>query len=108
MGVYASVYRSDYDSTLNAFFGASQIFIANTGGPFTPQEGDKVALIVPNARGTVKVVPANLVDGEWVADTRGMFGGTYADTSDGRFVDKVREVLGHDFYGAVAIHDRME
>ena len=37
-----------------------------------------------------------------------MMGGNYAATSDSRFSDKVEQMLGHHFYGAVPIHDRVE
>ena len=36
-----------------------------------------------------------------------MFGGNFGETSDSGF-QKVSEMLGHKFYGAVAIHDRVE
>lgn len=32
----------------------------------------------------------------------------YAATSDSRFADLVSQLTGHPFYGAVAIHDRIE
>ena len=37
-----------------------------------------------------------------------MMGGNYGSTSDSRFKDKLEEMLGERFYGAVAIHDRVE
>jgi hypothetical protein len=37
-----------------------------------------------------------------------MDGGNFAATSDSRFNEACRKLLGHDFYGAVAIHDRVE
>lgn len=37
-----------------------------------------------------------------------MFGGNYGASSDGRFGEACRKLLGHDFYGAVPIHDRFE
>lgn len=37
-----------------------------------------------------------------------MFGGCYVGASDSRFNRKLRSVLGSDFYGAVAFHDRQE
>lgn len=108
MGLYVYVYRSDYDCTLNYFYGAKEIFIANAEGPFTLRDGDKAGLIVPNTRGTVSIVPAKLEAGEWVPITGGMFGGTYATTSDSRFSNKVEQVLGHKLYGAISVHDRFE
>ena len=37
-----------------------------------------------------------------------MMGGNYAATSDSRFSDKIEQMLGHHFYGAIPIHDRVE
>jgi hypothetical protein len=37
-----------------------------------------------------------------------MAGGNFGSTSDGRFSEACRKLLGHDFYGAVPIHDRFE
>jgi hypothetical protein len=37
-----------------------------------------------------------------------MFGGNYAETSDGRFTEALRELTGAKFYGAVPIFDRYE
>jgi hypothetical protein len=36
-----------------------------------------------------------------------MFGGNYAGTSDSRFGEAVKEMIGHK-YGPVGIHDRVE
>jgi len=37
-----------------------------------------------------------------------MFGGNYASTSDSRFGEAVEKIIGTRFYGAVAVHDRVE
>jgi hypothetical protein len=37
-----------------------------------------------------------------------MFGGNYAAASDSRFSELCEKLLGTSFYGAVAIHDRVE
>lgn len=37
-----------------------------------------------------------------------MFGGNFAHTSDSRAADLFATLLGHRFYGALAIHDRIE
>ena len=50
----------------------------------------------------VRLVPA-VLDGKWT-----MMGGNFAYTSDGRFGAAIKAMLGQDFYGAVAIHDRCE
>jgi hypothetical protein len=50
----------------------------------------------------VKVIP------EEAEGKQTMMGGNYAATSDSRFSDKIEEMLGVHFYGAVPIHDRVE
>jgi hypothetical protein len=37
-----------------------------------------------------------------------MFGGSYAMTSDSRFVERIRHLLDFDFYGAIPVHDWTE
>jgi hypothetical protein len=37
-----------------------------------------------------------------------MMGGNFVHTSDSRVSDLVRKLLGHRFYGAIALHDRWE
>lgn len=39
---------------------------------------------------------------------RFMAGGNYAATSDSRVTDIISAMLGHRFYGALAVHDRYE
>lgn len=109
MGLYANVYRSSYDCSLNVFYGSERIWIANTEGPFEFREGDKAGLIVRGYfEGSAKIVPAVLIEGQWVADTRGMMGGTYCSHSDSRFADTVEAVSGNRWLGALPIHDRIE
>jgi hypothetical protein len=45
---------------------------------------------------------------ESVKDKGRMFGGNYAAASDSRFSELCEKLLGTSFYGAVAIHDRVE
>lgn len=108
MGIYADIYRGTYDSERNRFYGKKELIIVNAQGPFTPRDGDSVAMICSNANGSVAIRPAKLVNDQWVAETYGMNGGTYASASDSRFSDAVEKILGFRFYGAVAIHDRFE
>ena len=44
----------------------------------------------------------------WNEDQHTMDGGNYAATCDSRFNSAIKELIGHHFYGAVAIHDRVE
>lgn len=54
--------------------------------------------------GTVRAKPVHF-DGKapWY-----MFGGCFIHTSDSRFTEAVRKIVGGEFYGAVALHDRTE
>ena len=65
--------------------------------------------LVPNTRGTAKLVLAEPV--KWVhnADKKvgPSNGGNYA-TGDSRFNREVERITGSPFYGAIAIHDRYD
>ena len=83
--------------------------ITNCDGPFDPSDDYPSAQLVMKDFGgsmgrIVKVVPTEELDkGSWT-----MFGGNYAGSGDSRFGAKIDELLGHHFYGAVPIHDRVE
>lgn len=99
MGIIASIYRSDYDSAMNAFYGKSSITIINIDGPFEPTDERPAAILVDGPRGTKHIKPADDYSDK---DGVQMAGGTFANTSDSRFSEAV------GFYGAVSIHDRRE
>lgn len=107
----ASIYRAEYDSALNAFYGVDRVFIANADGPFTPSENDKVALLIAgHLKGNVILVPAYFDEAlsMWQPRRGGMAGGTFAYTSDSRFTDTLEKITGTRLYGAVSVHDRFE
>ena len=109
MGLYASIYRSDYDCDLNVFHGVKRLWIANADGPFEYRLGDTPALIVKGYyANTAKIVPAYFENGLWVPNTSGMFGGTYCDGADSRFGEAVERIAGFRWLGALPIHDRIE
>jgi hypothetical protein len=116
MGLLASIYRSGRGDFSNGGISgqAERVCIVNIAGPFTPDEDTPAVMLVPgNLRGTVKAVPAVPIGDGYVpmapADMIGpMDGGTYVATSDSRFGDKIAELCGVRFYGAVALHDRYE
>jgi len=87
--------------------GVKGLCITNCEGPFEPSEGYPSAQLVTHSFAfgkIVKIVPTEELDkGSWT-----MFGGNYAASGDSRFGAKVDELLGHHFYGAVPIHDRVE
>ena len=81
--------------------------ITNVAGPFDPCELYPAAELVKQTFGhgpSVKIVPTEeIAKKSWC-----MFGGHYGATSDSRFGEAVEEMLGHGFYGALPIHDRVE
>jgi hypothetical protein len=117
MGLIVDVYRSASrmgDCTLGGISSRfTRLCVVNVGGPFEPDdETPAVILNVRNIMGGQKVlsiVPAEKIGGgyepvkSWV-----MMGGNYAATPDSRFSEKCEELTGQSFYGAVAIHDRIE
>jgi hypothetical protein len=107
MGLILSVYRNaeltgDYSNNgESARF--SKLTVINCEGPFEPTDDAPAVLLESHVRGCLRLRPLSL-DVKRVI----MFGGNYAATSDSRFSGKCRELLGGNFYGAVAIHDRVE
>jgi hypothetical protein len=92
----------------------SELLLVNVQGPIgnQAQHYQKAMLVPGNGPGLVKIVPAfktHPEDTEWRPDPRHcMMGGNYASTSDSRFHAAVRWITGHESYGAVPIHDRIE
>lgn len=84
--------------------------IMEIDGPFEPNEDYPRAFIEKQSFGfgcSLKLVPEGKED-KWT-----MFGGNYATTSDSRFGDYCRKLMGDDCgnvygLGPVAIHDRVE
>lgn len=104
MGLIVTVYRNagGYDCTMN---GASKRYdkftVINAEGPFEPTDEAPAAILKPYV-GTVHLRPVECGE-KWT-----MMGGNYAACSDSRFSQAVEKLLGHKFYGAVPIHDRIE
>lgn len=97
MGLHVNIYTSN--NTTNTIKGYC---LTNVDGPFDPCADYPAAKLVKKTRGAVSLVPEKL-EHKWT-----MMGGNYAGTPDSRFRRQVESLLGHDFYGAVAIHDRVE
>jgi hypothetical protein len=119
MGLIVEVYKSarkgmfsGMDCTLGGISSkAGALCIVNIDGPFEPSsEYPAALLILGNLPGIVRIVPAEKTEaGGWQKIPQWwMFGGNYAGTSDSRFSEAIERLLGHRFYGAVAIHDRNE
>jgi hypothetical protein len=113
MGLNISVYRNadDRDCTLNGISSRFKtLCIVNISGPFVPGPHAAPALLMSgNLPGTLKIVPAVPDEvGGWKPLSGTMMGGNYGACSDSRFSEACESILGRRFYGAVAIHDRVE
>lgn len=114
MGLNLTVYRTPVfgDCTLRGISSNhDEVVVVNVEGPSKPSDDRPAVMLVDGAlRGTVRIVPAvENPDGSWSPEPRWtMFGGNYAATSDSRWSEAIEARLGARFYGAVAIHDRIE
>tara|TARA_Y100000389_G_scaffold167437_1_gene172636 strand:+ start:84 stop:437 length:354 start_codon:yes stop_codon:yes gene_type:complete len=116
MGIHVSIYKETRDE--DSFFGdndctnggessyAKGFCVVNAEGPFEPCEDYPAAELVMaepiGGRKILRLIPVSK-KGKWT-----MFGGNYAGTSDSRFSRLCDQLLGGSFYGAVAVHDRVE
>jgi hypothetical protein len=107
MPLRLNIYRDTWNDSSNLFYGVETITVINIPGPFDPMPGDTVALLERHTSDACRIVPAILKAGEWVAVAGMTAGGSYAATSDSRFSGAMAELLGNNFYGAVAVHDRL-
>lgn len=114
MGLNISVYRdagNDGDCSLGGISSKhTTLCVVNISGPNVPGPNNPpVKLVHGNLPGTLKIVPAvPLAENCWRELGGTMMGGNYGATSDSRFSAACDSILGHRFYGAVAIHDRIE
>lgn len=118
MGLIVQVYRGarGNDCTMGGISSqAPELCLVNVDGPFEPRVSVPAAMLVAgNLPGTLRIVPAVKVEiksgehPEYATPGRPAMGGNYAATSDSRFSEACEKLLGHPFYGAVAIHDRYE
>ena len=108
MGIHVNIYKSgDYDCTLGGESSYAKGFtVVNADGPFEPCERYPAAELVMAqpiyGRKILRLIPLSKKD-KWV-----MFGGNYAASSDSRFTNLCDKLLGSNFFGAVAIFDRVE
>ena len=117
MGLRVTIYKDKGQTWSNGGVSerVDQLTLVNVEGPSEPTEDAPAAMLLPNAMRTVRVIPALRVNDGWVPlgatgdKTVGpMAGGAYVASSDSRFSEAVEKLLGHTFYGAVALHDRYE
>lgn len=108
MGMMISVYRSTLGDSTNGGVSSysGRLCVTNCEGPFEPSEdAPAVKLVMAEPFGGRKIL--RLIP-ECVEGKGTMFGGNYGSTSDSRFSQLCEKLLGGAFYGAVAIHDRVE
>lgn len=116
MGLHISVYRNADprfgDCTNNGI--SSKFFefcVVNVEGPFNPSAYTPAVMLENHVRDCLRLVPAyfNSDTGRYQRlPGHFMMGGNFGGTSDSRFSQTCERLLGHRFYGAVAIHDRQE
>lgn len=106
MGLRISVYRDGLGDCTNGGLSGQykDICVVNADGPFEPDDQTPAFKLEENYGGSIKLVPVDQPEGVCGP----MFGGNYGATSDSRFGEKIEEITGSRFYGAVAIHDRFE
>ena len=109
MGLHINIYKCNKygDCTNNGVssWDIKGLCITNVNGGDNPSDKYPSAELVTQEhfnRKTIKIVPIH------VGNRHSMFGGNYGATSDSRFSETVERMLGHSFYGAVPIHDRVE
>jgi len=110
MGLLVNVYKdasSKYDCTNGGVSSRNikGLCLINVSGPFDPSDEYPAAQLVKQTfhfGSSVKVIP------EECKGKQTQMGGNYAATSDSRFSEAIESRLGHGFYGAVPIHDRVE
>jgi hypothetical protein len=116
MGIHVNIYKQarEEDTWLGAVdctMGGESSYamgftVVNAEGPFEPCEDYPAAELVMKevggGRKILRLIPVSKKE-KWT-----MFGGNYASTSDSRFSELCEKLLGATFYGAVAVHDRVE
>ena len=108
MGLLVNVYKTYGRDCTNGGVSSRDIeglCLINVPGPFEPSDRYPAAQLIKQTfhfGSSVKIIP------EECKGKQTMMGGNYAATSDSRFSDAIAARLGHNFYGAVPIHDRVE
>ena len=116
MGIHVDIYRQR-ENPDDLFYGedctnggesgyAKGFTVVNAEGPFEACQdypaAELVMAEVGGGRKILRLIPVSKKE-KWT-----MFGGNYASTSDSRFTELCEKLLDATFYGAVAIHDRVE
>lgn len=105
MGIIANIFRTDGQDCSNGGLSAhhSQVCVVNAPGPFEPSKDVPAVYLRRGAMGSVNAAPVDTSEGGSYS-----MGGCFIHSSDSRFRRTVEEILGTNFYGAVALHDRLE
>lgn len=107
MGLRIFVYRHAGSDCTNGGVTAvyDELTLTNVEGPSEVSDKAPAAVLLPgHSRGTVRIVPQKVID----AGQHPMMGGNYAACTDARFDEAIEKLTGTPFYGAVAVHDRVE
>lgn len=119
MGLHINVFRSDLGDCTNGGVSSTHntLCVVNVSGPFEPSGDRPPVMLESHMPGILRIVPAYLhyfkdsvgKSPEWrKVPMHSMAGGNFGHTSDSRFAVACHDLIGHHFYGAVAIHDRYE
>lgn len=110
MGLTLHIYKSGLGDCSNGGISGrcDEVVCVNIAGPSEPDVNRPPVLLVAGAYpGIARCVPFE-DDSRPLHGVGPMMGGCYVATSDSRFTEKVEEIVGGRFYGAVALHDRYE
>lgn len=112
MGLVIDVFRrpADRDFSLGGVSGQhTELTVVNIDGPFEPNPSRPAVILESHVPGCLRIVPAEKLGNGYVKiKPRTMMGGNYGAACDSRFGEACEKLLGHTFYGAVPIHDRVE
>jgi hypothetical protein len=103
-GIRLDIYRNsgpDWSNLGISYYCSEVTLILPGGGPFKPTEEAPAVVIEKGPLGSLRAV-------ECGKEGWSMMGGCYVASSDSRFSAWCEELLGHRWYGAVALHDRHE
>jgi hypothetical protein len=107
MGLLINVYRpaDGHDCTMNGLSSRfATLTLVNAEGPFEATPERPAVVLQSHVPGCLRLVPLELLEqNRWA-----QFGGNYAACSDSRFRELAEALSGGKFYGAVAVHDRVE
>ena len=105
MGLTIGVFKHPLGDCTNGGVSSNvkQLCVINVDGPFDPSDDCPPVKLIdhPVISGTPLIIPAD-------NKGKGMMGGNFGYSSDGRFQDAIEALTGSRFYGAVPIHDRFE